>query len=218
MVALLLAGLGVCRPFGALPPRLVAGATEVRGGERPDVTIYSPPVVTGPGELVTCVAHNVGMAAVDVTTRLRDSSGAELDEATTEVDVGEVETVVSTVDPASGSYCELAFDGNPAALRGYLWIGDGMGGNTRFVAAARGGDPFSEHAVPQAAIKLQQGFGRLIRSRSDRGCVVVLDSRIARKRYGQVFFDSLPPARRVIGPGREVFEELEAFFGRQGAR
>ena len=84
--------------------------------------------------------------------------------------------------------------------------------------AARGGDPFSEHAVPQAAIKLQQGFGRLIRSRSDRGCVVVLDSRIARKRYGQVFFDSLPPARRVIGPGREVFEELEAFFGRQGAR
>ena len=83
--------------------------------------------------------------------------------------------------------------------------------------AARGGDPFSEHAVPQAAIKLQQGFGRLIRSRGDRGCVVVLDSRIARKRYGQVFFASLPPARRVIGPGREVFAELEAFFGRQDA-
>jgi ATP-dependent DNA helicase DinG len=82
---------------------------------------------------------------------------------------------------------------------------------------ARGGDPFSEHAVPQAAIKLQQGFGRLIRSRSDRGCVVVLDSRIARKRYGQVFFASLPPARRVIGPGREVFAELEAFFNRQDA-
>ncbi|HSQ00823.1 MAG TPA: helicase C-terminal domain-containing protein [Candidatus Dormibacteraeota bacterium] len=78
--------------------------------------------------------------------------------------------------------------------------------------AARGGDPFAEHALPQAAIKLQQGFGRLIRSRTDRGCVVILDSRIARKRYGQVFFASLPPARRVIGATREVLTEVDAFF------
>lgn len=78
--------------------------------------------------------------------------------------------------------------------------------------AARGGDPFVEHALPQAAIKLQQGFGRLIRSRDDRGCVVVLDSRIASKRYGQVFFASLPPARRVIGPTRDVLAEVDAFF------
>jgi len=78
--------------------------------------------------------------------------------------------------------------------------------------AARGGDPFAEHALPQAAIKLQQGFGRLIRSRSDRGCVVILDSRIATKRYGQVFFASLPPAKRAIGATRDVLAELEAFF------
>ena len=78
--------------------------------------------------------------------------------------------------------------------------------------AARGGDPFAEHTLPQAAIKLQQGFGRLIRSRADRGCVVILDSRIATKRYGQVFFASLPPARRAIGPTRDVIGELEAFF------
>ena len=44
---------------------------------------------------------------------------------------------------------------------------------------ARGGNPFTEHALPQAVIKLKQGFGRLIRSRDDRGCVLVLDSRIA---------------------------------------
>ncbi|MBX3027597.1 DEAD/DEAH box helicase family protein [bacterium] len=80
--------------------------------------------------------------------------------------------------------------------------------------AERGGDPFAEHTVPQAAIKLQQGFGRLIRSRSDRGCVVILDSRIASKAYGQVFLASLPPARRVIGPTRQVLAEVEAFFAR----
>jgi ATP-dependent DNA helicase DinG len=77
---------------------------------------------------------------------------------------------------------------------------------------ARGGNAFEEHALPQAAIKLKQGFGRLIRSRSDRGCVLILDSRIAHKRYGRVFLDSLPPARQVIGPARLVFDEMARFF------
>jgi ATP-dependent DNA helicase DinG len=80
--------------------------------------------------------------------------------------------------------------------------------------AARGGDPFAEHAVPQAAIKLKQGFGRLIRTRADRGCVVVLDSRLARKRYGRTFLASLPPARRVIAPRRVVLAEMARFYGR----
>ena len=57
---------------------------------------------------------------------------------------------------------------------------------------AAGGEPFSDYQVPQAAIALKQGFGRLIRSRSDRGVLVLLDNRITRQRYGQVFFDSLP--------------------------
>src|SRR5438093_5229308 len=56
----------------------------------------------------------------------------------------------------------------------------------------RGGNPFYDYQVPQAAIALKQGFGRLIRSRADRGVLVLLDNRITRQRYGQVFFDSLP--------------------------
>jgi ATP-dependent DNA helicase DinG len=56
-----------------------------------------------------------------------------------------------------------------------------------------GGNPFYHYQVPQAAIALKQGFGRLIRSRTDRGVLVLLDNRITRQRYGQVFFDSLPP-------------------------
>jgi ATP-dependent DNA helicase DinG len=55
-----------------------------------------------------------------------------------------------------------------------------------------GGNPFYDYQIPQAAIALKQGFGRLIRSRSDRGVLVLLDNRITRQRYGQVFFDSLP--------------------------
>ncbi|HWZ30412.1 MAG TPA: ATP-dependent DNA helicase [Bryobacteraceae bacterium] len=62
------------------------------------------------------------------------------------------------------------------------------------VAAIRddGGDAFNSYQVPQAAIALKQGFGRLIRSRSDRGVLALLDNRITKTRYGQIFFDSLP--------------------------
>ena len=55
-----------------------------------------------------------------------------------------------------------------------------------------GGDAFHSYQVPQAAIALKQGFGRLIRSRTDRGVLALLDNRITKTRYGQIFFDSLP--------------------------
>jgi Rad3-related DNA helicase/REP element-mobilizing transposase RayT len=60
-----------------------------------------------------------------------------------------------------------------------------------------GGNPFMEYSVPEAIIKLKQGFGRLIRSRSDKGIVVILDSRVKTKRYGKLFMQSLPPCKVV---------------------
>ena len=71
-----------------------------------------------------------------------------------------------------------------------------------------GGSPFMEYSVPEAVIKLKQGFGRLIRSRSDRGIVVLLDSRVTTKRYGKIFLESLPPCRRVVVK-RSAGEEYE---------
>jgi ATP-dependent DNA helicase DinG len=60
-----------------------------------------------------------------------------------------------------------------------------------------GGNAFMQYSVPQAVIKLKQGFGRLIRSRTDTGIVVILDSRIKGKRYGKIFLDALPECRMV---------------------
>ena len=56
----------------------------------------------------------------------------------------------------------------------------------------RGGRPFFEISVPEAVLKFRQGFGRLIRTRDDRGIVVILDSRVATKPYGRLFLDSIP--------------------------
>lgn len=69
-----------------------------------------------------------------------------------------------------------------------------------------GGNPFMDYQVPQAAIKLKQGFGRLIRTQSDRGIVVLFDPRVLTKPYGKLFLDALPNARRFID-GRAVTAE-----------
>jgi ATP-dependent DNA helicase DinG len=55
-----------------------------------------------------------------------------------------------------------------------------------------GQNPFMEYQIPEAVLALKQGFGRLIRSRSDRGVLAILDNRIVRKPYGRIFLDSLP--------------------------
>jgi ATP-dependent DNA helicase DinG len=70
-----------------------------------------------------------------------------------------------------------------------------------------GGEPFYSYQIPQAALALKQGFGRLIRSKSDRGVVSILDNRITKQRYGQVFFDSLPDYRFTTD-----IRDVEAFW------
>jgi ATP-dependent DNA helicase DinG len=78
---------------------------------------------------------------------------------------------------------------------------------------AAGGDSFRDFMLPQAAIRLKQGFGRLIRSHTDRGAVLVLDDRIVTKRYGRYLRDSLPDTPLVKGAWTDVRRRLEAFYG-----
>jgi len=73
-----------------------------------------------------------------------------------------------------------------------------------------GGNPFRDEQLPQAVIALKQGVGRLIRSESDRGVLVLCDPRLLSRGYGRVFLDSLPPFRRT----REL-ADVQAFFARQ---
>jgi ATP-dependent DNA helicase DinG len=70
-----------------------------------------------------------------------------------------------------------------------------------------GGKPFFDLQIPAAVITLKQGFGRLIRSLTDRGVLMLLDPRIQRQRYGKVFLESLPPYRVT-----HSVEDVEQFF------
>lgn len=73
-----------------------------------------------------------------------------------------------------------------------------------------GGNPFFDYQIPQAVIALKQGFGRLIRSSKDRGTLVLLDNRVLKQRYGEVFLESLPDYTFTT-----AFDDVEEFFQRR---
>jgi len=75
-----------------------------------------------------------------------------------------------------------------------------------------GVDGFTHYLAPLAALKLKQGFGRLIRTKSDVGAVVLLDRRVITKRYGPMMLEGLPPASKAIGNWLDIRRELEEFF------
>lgn len=77
---------------------------------------------------------------------------------------------------------------------------------------AEGGDSFAEYMIPHAALRLKQGFGRLIRTATDHGVVVICDPRVVTKGYGRRLLEGLPPARRLQGPWALIRPELEAFY------
>lgn len=75
-----------------------------------------------------------------------------------------------------------------------------------------GGNSFYDYALPGAVMRLKQGFGRLMRRSSDRGAVLILDSRVVRKNYGQLFLGSLPETRMSVKGSASVLSDLESFL------
>lgn len=72
-----------------------------------------------------------------------------------------------------------------------------------------GKNPFMDYLVPEATLKFKQGFGRLMRSKTDRGAVICLDKRIKTKPYGALFLKSLPSCPIYFEPSKELVKRLE---------
>ncbi len=75
-----------------------------------------------------------------------------------------------------------------------------------------GKQPFREYSIPQAVIKFTQGFGRLIRAKTDRGVIYVLDKRIVTERYGRLFLESIPEVPLLNQTLDTIYEEAEKFI------
>lgn len=74
-------------------------------------------------------------------------------------------------------------------------------------------DSFNEYYLPEAILKFRQGFGRLIRTASDRGIVAILDRRVLTKQYGRMFLESLPPCTARQGPAGNLAREAGKWLG-----
>lgn len=78
--------------------------------------------------------------------------------------------------------------------------------------AKEGGNPFMAYTLPQAVLKFKQGFGRLIRNSSDMGAVLILDSRVVRKGYGNLFLRSLPKCDIHKAPADDILADMKLFL------
>ena len=76
----------------------------------------------------------------------------------------------------------------------------------------RGGNPFMELSLPEAVVRFRQGFGRLMRRKSDHGVVTVLDRRLLAKRYGRLFIDSIPETAQCFAPLADACRRVERFL------
>lgn len=80
----------------------------------------------------------------------------------------------------------------------------------------RGGNSFAQLALPDAVVRLRQGFGRLMRRSTDGGVVLILDTRVIRRAYGRAFLESLPPAALTVGSRQSVLGAMEQFLAGLG--
>jgi len=74
-------------------------------------------------------------------------------------------------------------------------------------------DSFNEYYLPEAILKFRQGFGRLIRTASDRGIVAIFDRRVLTKQYGKLFLESLPQCTLKQGPSASLAREAGKWLG-----
>ena len=81
----------------------------------------------------------------------------------------------------------------------------------------QGKNPFLHYSVPEAILKFRQGFGRLIRNKSDRGIVIVFDSRVLSTFYGRAFLEALPVQHRAFRAPDHLLQAIKSWFDKASA-
>jgi len=207
-------------PFDFLHQALVCLPTDLPAPEHDDFDL-------GVGQIVAALAHRVGGRTLVLFTshrQLRDVHAA----LKQRVDLDDVLILAQGIDGQRRQLLKAFEEAERPLLLGTssFWEGIDVPGErlscvvmvrlpfpvpTDPVYAARAErvrDPFTQLALPQAALRLKQGFGRLIRRSTDRGAVVILDNRILGRDYGKAFLDVLPPASRFVGLSAAIPDQV----------
>ncbi len=216
-------------PFDFASQSLLAVPTDLPGAREPGDrfqeetarVVMDVASITGGGLFVLFTSHR---ALRRVAEFLRETKGEHSDSLFVQGETPRFRLLQGFVDSGRGillgtaSFWEgVDVPGHP--LRGIILQKLPFQVPTEPVTAARmeaiqerGGNPFWKYTLPEAALRLKQGFGRLVRTRDDRGVVLVLDHRILTRRYGPYLRQSLPPAPLVKGPWPEIRRTLARFY------
>ena len=168
------------------------------------VAVHARPELEGAG--VRLLVQGEGMSRESMTAELLRSGAGEAGDAP--VVVFGAQSFWEGVDVAGEALSCVVMARLPFAQ-----IGDPIVEARSEMIDRSGGSSFRDYALPEAVVKFRQGFGRLIRTKSDRGVVVISDPRIVTKNYGATFRKSIPATVRTVSACDELLSRVAEFFG-----
>ena len=167
------------------------------------VAAHARPELEGGG--MRLLVQGEGMSRESMTAELLRSAGGECGDAP--VVVFGAQSFWEGVDVAGEALSCVVMARLPFAQ-----VGDPIVEARSEMIDRSGGSSFRDYALPEAVVKFRQGFGRLIRTKSDRGVVVISDPRIVTKNYGSTFRKSIPATVRTVSACDELLSRVAEFF------
>ena len=156
---------------------------------------------------ITLLVLGEGLSRESMTARLKQSINRSIEQSNNDVVLFGAPSFWEGVDVAGEALSCVVLARLPFAQ-----VGDPVIEARSEKIDREGGSSFRDYALPEAVIKFRQGFGRLVRTKSDRGVVVVTDPRLVTKNYGATFRKSIPASVHTVTEPDDLLERVASFF------
>ena len=156
---------------------------------------------------ITLLVQGEGLSRESMTARLKQSINRSIEQSNNDVVLFGAQSFWEGVDVAGEALSCVVLARLPFAQ-----VGDPVIEARSEKIDREGGSSFRDYALPEAVIKFRQGFGRLVRTKSDRGVVVVTDPRLVTKNYGATFRKSIPASVHTVTEPDDLLERVASFF------
>ena len=156
---------------------------------------------------ITLLVQGEGLSRESMTARLKQSINRTIEQSNNDVVLFGAQSFWEGVDVAGEALSCVVLARLPFAQ-----VGDPVVEARSEKIDREGGSSFRDYALPEAVIKFRQGFGRLVRTKSDRGVVVVTDPRLVTKNYGATFRKSIPATVHTVTDSNDLLRRVAEFF------